>query len=355
MILEQKGTSYELPVSIPDLQFYHSDQPFELEAGGCLPELTIGYHTYGKLNEPKDNVIWVYHALTANSQVADWWAGLFGSDRLFDPEKHFIVCANILGSCYGTTGARSIHPHTGKAYGLDFPKVTIRDMVQAHELLRKHLKIEKIALAVGGSCGGHQVMEYAHHYPDRVEKMALLVTSARETAWAIAIHEAGRMSLEADQSFRENTDEAGAEGLRGARAVGLLGYRTIDAYIQTQTDSDTEKLEDFRASSYVQYQGDKLKRRFYAHCYWHLLKSLDTHNMGRGRGSLEAGLARLQMPSLVIAIDTDMLIPPIQQKFLAQHLPNATYKEIHSDFGHDGFLIETKQINQTIMDWLNEV
>ncbi|MEO1628076.1 MAG: alpha/beta fold hydrolase [Bacteroidota bacterium] len=254
MILETRGTSYAIPVDIPDLQFFHSASSFHLETGEQLHDLTIAYHTYGQMNARKDNVIWVFHALTANSHVTDWWAGLFGEGALFDPSKQFIVCANILGSCYGSTCARSINPLTNEAYGLDFPLVTIRDIVRAHDLLRAHLGIEQIALGVGGSCGGHQALEYAAIFPERMEKMALLVTSARESAWAIAIHEAGRMSLQADPSFWDNTDEAGEEGLRGARAVGLLGYRTYDAYIETQTDSDQEKLKDFRASSYIQYQ-----------------------------------------------------------------------------------------------------
>ena len=181
-------TSYPVPVDIPDLRFFYSDAPFPLEAGEILPQLTVAYHTYGTLNAAGDNVIWVCHALTANSNVADWWAGLFGLGRLFDPERYYIVCANIIGSCYGSTCARSIHPETGKPYGPDFPVVTIRDMVQAHDLLRKHLQINEIALCVGGSCGGHQVMEFAYLLKERMKKMALLVTSARETAWAIAIH-----------------------------------------------------------------------------------------------------------------------------------------------------------------------
>ena len=343
-------TTYPIPVAIEGLQSFHSAEPFPLESGVVLPELEIGYHTYGRLNAAGDNVVWVCHALTANSEVLDWWSGLFGQGTVIDPEEHFIVCANILGSCYGTTGPRSIDPRTGEAYGLDFPVVTIRDLVRAHDRLRQYLGIEKINLCIGGSCGGHQVLEYALFQPDLIERMALVVTSARESAWSIAIHEAQRMILEADPTFVENTDKAGAVALRAARGNALLHYRTSEAYVNRQTDRD-ERLEHFSAGSYIRYQGEKLERRFYAHCYYQLLKSLDTHHLGRGRGGLEKTLQDIKIPALVIAIDTDRLIPKVEQLFLAKHLPMSTYRLIESKYGHDGFLIEVAQISRALQEW----
>lgn len=341
---------YPIPVNIPGLQFYHHPEPLALEAGGVLPAFTVAYHTYGTLNAEGTNVIWVCHALTANSHVADWWEGIFGRDRLLDPQQYFIVCANILGSCYGTTCPRSKSTETGKAYGLDFPIFSIRDIVQAHDLLRKHLNIHEIALCIGGSCGGHQVMEFACLIPDRIKKIALLVTSARESAWAIAIHESQRLAIQADPSWREDRHEGGAAGLKAARGMGLIGYRTFSAYKDNQTDID-DRLDSFKAASYIRYQGDKLVRRFYAQCYWFLTKALDTHHIGRGRGGAETALRRLDMPALVIAIDSDVLIPPSEQRFLAAHLPNATFHEIHSGYGHDGFLIETEAVNRVVGAW----
>ena len=344
-------TTYRIPVEIPGLQFYHSPLPFQLEAGGELPELTIAYHTYGRLNTLKNNTIWVCHALTANSNVADWWSGLFGSGRLFDPERHFIVCANIIGSYYGSTGPRSIHPATGKAYGLDFPLVTIRDWARAHDLLRQHLGIDDIELCIGGSCGGHQVLEMAQLLRRRIKRMALLVTSARETAWAVAIHEAQRMAIQADPSFYEDRDTGGAAGMRAARGMGLVAYRTFEAYKNGQTDTD-DKFNDLKAASYIQHQGKKLEQRFYAQCYWYLTKALDSHHLGRGRGGAEAALAELGMPALVLSINSDLLIPPVEQDFLAMHLPAVTYVSLDSPFGHDGFLIETNDIEQILKAWL---
>ncbi|MEZ4957675.1 MAG: alpha/beta fold hydrolase [Saprospiraceae bacterium] len=180
-------TSYTIPIHIEGLQFYQHDKTVVLESGATLPEVTIAYHTYGKLNAATSNVIWVCHALTANSDVADWWKGLFGPGNVFDPEKYFIVCANVLGSCYGSTCPRSISPKTGKPYGIDFPAFTIRDWVKCHDLLRRRLGIEEIALCIGGSCGGHQVMEYAFHLKEKMKRIALLVTSAKETAGLLVL------------------------------------------------------------------------------------------------------------------------------------------------------------------------
>lgn len=345
-----KQHTYKIPVEIPDLQFYHHPMPFRLETGAVLPELTVAYHTFGRLNSAKNNVIWVCHALTANSNVADWWEGLFGPGNVFDPEKYFIVCANILGSCYGSTCSRSINPQTGKAYGTEFPVFTIRDIVQAHELLRQHLGINEIQLCIGGSCGGHQVLEFAYLLADKIKKMALLVTSVRETPWAIAIHEAQRMAIQADPTWKENRDDAGAEGLMAARGMGLVSYRTFEAYKYGQTDED-DKIDDFRAASYIRYQGRKLERRFYAQCYWYLTKALDAHHIGRRRGGAEAALSKLHQPALVLSINTDLLIPPGEQEFLAAHLPRATYHCLSSSYGHDGFLIETERIGKIILDW----
>jgi homoserine O-acetyltransferase len=343
--------SYKIPIHIDGLQFYNYNNAFTLESGEVLPEITIGFHTFGKLNESKNNVIWVCHALTANSDVSDWWKNMFGAGKVFDPEKYFIVCANILGSCYGSTCARSISPKTQKAYGVEFPLISIRDIAQAHELLRQHLGINEIELCIGGSCGGHQVMEFAYLIPEKINKIALLVTSARETAWAIATHTAQRLAIQADSTWQDDSDQAGGNGLKAARGMALLGYRTFDAYIKTQTD-ESEKLEDFKAASYINYQGKKLQDRFYAQCYFSLTKTLDTHHMGRGRGGIDIALGKLKMPAFVLSIESDQLIPPPEQFQLAEHLPNATFVSLESPFGHDGFLVEAETINETLLKWV---
>ena len=345
-----KKTNYTIPISIEGLQFYHHDKTVTLESGATLPEVTIAYHTFGKLNAAKNNVIWVCHALTANSNVADWWEGLYGPGNVFDPEKYFIVCANVLGSCYGSTCPRSISPKTGTAYGVDFPFFTIRDWVKCHDLLQQHLGVGEIALCIGGSCGGHQVMEFAFLQKEKIKSIALLVTSAKETAWAISTHEAQRLAIQADPTWQTDAEDAGKNGLKAARGMALLTYRTFRSYKDWQTDHE-EKLDDFRAASYIRYQGQKLERRFSAQCYWHMVKALDTHDIGRGRGGAAAALQQLPMPALVIAVNSDLLIPPEEQRFLNAHLPKSTYREIESEFGHDGFLVETEKIKRAILEW----
>ncbi len=348
-------TTYNIPVNIQDLQYYEHEKSVQLESGILLPRLTIGYHTFGTLSKTRDNVIWVCHALTANSDIREWWGDLLGPGKLFDTDKYFVVCANMLGSCYGTTGPRSRNPKDHISYGLEFPAFTIRDVAKVNLLLKDHLNIDEIFLLIGGSCGGHQCLEMALKEPEIVKSMALLATSARESAWAIALHEAGRMALMADPTFRENNDRAGAIGLKAARAQALLGYRTIQSYVKQQTDTDDHKIDDFKAASYVQYQGTKLERRFYAQCYYYLLKALDSHNIGRNRNGIEAALKQLTMPAIVIGIESDMLIPIPFQQMLAEHLPNASFRSIPSESGHDGFLIETEAITQAIRSALPQL
>ncbi len=347
-----QGPEYEIPVEIPGVKYYHHSSSFSLELGGTLHGITIAYNTYGELNPEGDNVIWVCHALTANSNVADWWSGLYGEGKLFDPLKYFIVCSNILGSCYGSTGPRSINPATGEAYGMDWPLVTIRDWVKAQDILRSHLGIHSIALCIGGSCGGHQVLEFAILNPDKIKRLGLLVTSSRETAWVIAIHEAQRLAMEADPTLYENENHAGDRGMKAARGTALLGYRTFESYVQSQTDlADT--VVDQLASTYIRHQGEKLVKRFYAHCYYHLTKSLDTHHLGRGRGAIDRVLKSIQIPAILIGIDSDRLIPVTEQQFLANHLPDVDCHIIHSLYGHDGFLIEAQKILEIFRDFEN--
>ncbi|MCL6524074.1 MAG: homoserine O-acetyltransferase [Thermoflavifilum sp.] len=335
------------------VQHFHSSEPFRLESGVVLPELHVAYHTYGQLNAAADNVIWICHALTANSDVAEWWPGLVGPGKVIDPEKYFIVCANILGSCYGSSGPLTPNPHTGKPYYSHFPLVTIRDMVHAHMLLAQYLGIKSIYLAVGGSMGGYQAMEWAIMEPAFIQRLFLLATGAAESAWGIAIHTAQRLAIEADSSWQEDRPDAGAKGLKAARAIGMLTYRNYQTFVRTQTDPDFSKIDHFKASSYILYQGDKLVRRFNAQSYWLLTKAMDSHNIARGRATkLEDVLVTMQQKTLILGITSDILCPPEEQRFLAQHMPHSAYYEIDSPYGHDGFLIEFAIIGQILHDWL---
>lgn len=333
----------------PKLLKYH--QPFTLETGGGLPSLEIAFHTYGKLNEKKDNVIWVCHALTANSDVYDWWNGLFGKDKLFHEGNYFIVCANIIGSCYGTTGPLSNDPATAAPYFNSFPLVTVRDLVHAHKILKAHLGIEKINIGIGGSLGGYQLLEWAVTDPEIFDHLILMATSAKESSWGRAIHAAQRMAIEADCTFRKNSPEGGREGLKTARAIGLLTYRNYEIFCSKQPDPDTI-YENFNAGSYLEHQGEKLAARFNAYSYRALTRTMDSHNLARGRGTLENVLGKIKAKTLVIGISSDILCPVAEQRFLAKHIPGATLIEIDSPYGHDGFLIEHELLSRNIRNFL---
>lgn len=331
--------------------FIHEDA-FHLESGTSLPQVEIAFHTYGKLNSDRSNVVWICHALTANSDAADWWSGLVGEGKAIDSKDHFIVCANILASCYGTSGPLTTDPRTGQPYFSTFPQVTIRDMVKAHILLRKHLGIDKIKLCIGGSMGGYQVMEWAVMEPSVIEKIGLVATSARESAWGIAIHTAQRLAIEADHTWKEMRAAAGAAGLKAARAIGMLTYRNYGSFVRTQTDEDDNKLDGFRASSYIDYQGDKLVKRFNVYSYWLLSKAMDSHNLARGREKLEDVLSSIKIPALVVGISSDQLCPVSEQKYITKHLPSAEFYEIDSPYGHDGFLIEWEKLGKLVRGFL---
>jgi homoserine O-acetyltransferase len=312
---------------------YKHDRPFQLESGTTLPSIEIAYSTFGSLNEAKDNVIYVCHALTANADVANWWPGMVGDDLIFDPGKYFIVCANLLGSCYGTTGPSAINPSTNQKYGNAFPLITVRDLVKAHQLLAEHLQFKAIHLLCGGSLGGQQAMEWAILDSPFIKNLFLMATNPRHSAWGIAFNEAQRMAL-----------EAGAKGLEAARAIAMLSYRNYTMYENTQTDIE-EKVDDFRAASYQRYQGLKLKKRFDPDSYYLLSKAMDSHHVGRARNSMHEALAEIKAKTLVVGISTDILFPNKEQEFLAENIPGAVLEIIPSDYGHDGFLIEVETIS----------
>ena len=323
---------------------YHHHSPFGLEPGGVLDKLTIAYHTFGTLNEKRDNVVWVCHALTANSDVPDWWLHTVEEGKFLDPSRYFIICANILGSPYGTTAPLHENPATGEPYYGDFPAYTIRDMVNAHRVLADALGIEKIHTLVGCSVGGFQAVEWAVMEPDRFERLSLMATDAVATPWTIAIDESQRMCIEADATWGERRPDAAAAGLAAARAIGLLSYRGPSGYNLTQRDTE-EYPAPRRAVSYQRYQGEKLVRRFDAYSYHSILDAFDTHDVGRGRGGMEKALSGIKARTLVIGLTTDIVFPPEDMRVLASRIPGARYEEIQSPFGHDGFLVEHSQLN----------
>ncbi len=329
---------------------FNYQEHFRLESGGLLPGFQLKYTTLGELNEGRSNVVWVCHALTGSSNFTEWWADLFSEDGPFDPNEYFIICANSLGGCYGSTGPLSTNPKTNRPYYHDFPLITNRDVVQAFDLLRQHLGLKKIHTLLGGSLGGQQALEWAVQQPDLVDHLIPIACNALHSPWGIAINEAQRLAIESDSSWRENSPMAGQNGLAAARAMSMITFRTFDAF-QSQTEQTANKLDDYKAASYQRYQGEKLVNRFNAFSYWTLTKAMDNHHVARHHLNLTEALGRIKSKTLVIGIESDLLFPVQEQRITNEAIANAQLVVIQSDYGHDGFLVETKQLKSIIQQF----
>ncbi|MDY3782851.1 MAG: homoserine O-acetyltransferase [Candidatus Cryptobacteroides sp.] len=327
-----------------------TDGIFRFENGGELPSIRIAYYCSDREYRPSDRVIWFCHALTGNANPEDWWPQMVGPGCVFDPEKDFVVCVSMIASPYGECSPLSVNPETGKPYLLSFPRVSVRDMVRAAILVRKALGIESIDLLLGPSIGGFQALEWAVMEPSVMKKAVFLATGARVLPYLTAFNEAQRMALKADPSFlRAEGPEGGSEGLKAARAIALISYRTFEGYNSTQAEQEQDTMFADRAASYERYQGDKLlSRGFDAYSYWYLSYAVDSQNLGRGRGGVEAALSSIKARAAVISIDSDVIFPPSDGRRMAESIPGAEYYEMTSTFGHDGFLIEYEQLKVII-------
>jgi homoserine O-acetyltransferase len=330
------------------------DFDLELESGERLPKPILAFQTWGTLNAERSNVIWVCHALTGNHRVHEWWDGLFGPGKCFDPKDQFIVCVNVPGSCYGSVGPLSFRS-PGERYFRSFPLITVRDMVRALDCVRVFLEIDRIAVLIGASLGGQQVLEWSVQQPQLFRSIIPIATNVQHSPYGIAFNEAQRLAIEADPTFQENSYCGGRNGLIAARAIGMLSYRSYEGYRITQSESTNEKSDHFKAASYQRYQGEKLANRFNAYSYWILSKAMDSHNLSRNRQPAAELLAAINIPALVIGIDSDQLFPLVEQKWIAEHLPNAELVTLSSDFGHDGFLVEFDRLSTAIQSFLTAV
>jgi homoserine O-acetyltransferase/O-succinyltransferase len=327
------------------------NEPFELESGATLPGFRLRYTTVGKLNPDRSNIVWVCHALTGRSDFTTWWGKLFSAEGAFDPSRYFIICANILGGCYGSTGPLSVNHESGKPFYHDFPFITNRDGVRAFDELRKHLGFDNVHTLIGGSLGGQQVLEWGILQPGVFERLIPIACNAVHSPWGIAFNEAQRLAIEADPTWKNNDDLAGRNGLKAARATAMLSYRNYATYQLTQLENSPERLDNFRAASYQRYQGEKLANRFNAFTYWTLSKMMDSHDVGRNRASMQQALGEIKSKTLLIGIDSDILFPVEEQLFLFDHISSAELKIISSLYGHDGFLAEFDQLNKAILQF----
>lgn len=335
-------------------EIFQNNKPFTLESGFTLRSHQLAYTTYGSLNSTKDNAVWIFHALTANSDPAEWWPGLVGEGKLFDPSVYYIICVNMPGSCYGSIGPLDINPETGTPYYHDFPLFTTRDMIRTYQYLRQHLGIRKICIGIGGSMGGQQLLEWAIEEPDLFRTIFPIATNARHSPWAIAFNASQRMCIEADKSWTDSNPFAGINGMKVARSVALLSYRSYETYELGQHEQTNDKISHFNSESYQRYQGDKLAARFNAFSYFALSKSMDSHNVGRLRAGVQEALNSIAARSLAIGIKTDILFPVGEQEYLAAHIPGGKFRIIDSPYGHDGFLLEFQQIEQHINEFIKK-
>lgn len=275
-----------------------------------------------------------------------------GERKFLDPEKYFVICANVLGSCYGSTGPTTPLPPDGKPLYADFPMLTVRDMVQAHRLLARHLGLERINTIIGSSLGGFQALEWLVEDPEIAENAVICATDYQCRPWLAAINKAMYMAIEADADYGRPAPDAARKGLEAARAIALLSYRSHSAYDLTQQDDPArENPFEKRAHSYQAYQGKKLADRFDVYSYLRMCRSSDTHDVARGRGSHAKALARIKANCLVVAVSSDILFPPQYHEELHAMIPGSEYHIIDSEFAHDGFLIEHEKLDNLISGW----
>lgn len=333
-------------------------QPFITENGAVFKQADAAYKTWGELNEKRDNVVVICHALTGHAAADEWFPGIFGEGRLCDPEEHFIICINVPGSSYGSLGPWSVNPYSGEMYRGDFPPITIRDMVRFQMLLLNQLEINGIKTVIGGSMGGMQALEFSI-MDERVQSAIFIAMGMKHSPWAIGISEAQRAAIFADNKWNNgfyDRSNPPSDGLSAARMMAMITYRTPGNYEQKfGRDFQEKDKKQFRVESYLQYQGKKLSSRFDALSYVSLTRAMDSHDISRDRAAAEEVLAAIDIPVQVISITSDRLYPPVEQQELARLLPRGFYGEITSEYGHDAFLIEFEQLNNIINPFISQI
>lgn len=386
------------------------ERPLNLQRGGRLERVAVAFETYGELNEDGSNAVLIAHALTGSAHAAGvtdredvpgWWDPLIGPGKPVDTRRFFVICSNVLGGCYGTTGPSSLDPDTGHPYGPDFPSYTIRDMVKVQHRLLVQLGVTSLRAVIGGSMGGMQVLEWAAGHPEMVRGIVPIAIGARHSAWAIGLNEVARRAITADpawQGGRYALERQPETGLGLARAIAMLTYRSYDSLEQKfgrervngdvrGSDRGVRNPKDsprgatsgshgasadshgptaalrgandaldasFQIASYLAYQGVKLVERFDANTYLSLTRAMDDYDLAEGRGTLRQVLNKMTMPALVLGIDSDVLYPEAEAKALVEHLPAARYATISSPHGHDAFLIEYPQLAAQLRRFLQD-
>lgn len=348
---------------------------FALAGGAVLPELTIAYETYGRLNANASNAILICHALTGDQHVASrhpvtgkdgWWTRLVGPGKPVDPEHWFIICANVLGGCMGSTGPSSVDPRDGRPYAMRFPVITISDMVAAQARLLDHLGVERLAAVVGGSMGGMQALSWAVQYPQRVGKVVAIATAARHSAQNIAFHEVGRQAIMADPMWAGGNygDTPPAAGLAVARMAAHITYLSeagltekFGRRLQNRDQVSFGFDADFQVESYLRHQGLSFVERFDANSYLYITRAMDYYDLAQPHdGNLARAFADVRSRFCLISFTSDWLYPTAESRRIVRALNAAgapvSFVELESPFGHDAFLLDAPEMNRVVNGFL---
>ena len=373
------STDAERIVAKQSVELFSDNDPLILASGENLGPIRVAYETYGILSAEKDNVIFVCHALTGDAHAAGkhsledekagWWDDFIGPGRGIDTDKYFVVCANVLGGCTGTTGPTSISPKTSKPFGLDFPFITVEDIVRTHRALMSHLGIEHLAAVIGGSLGGMQVLEWVAQAPENLDNAIVLASAAQLSAQGIAFNTVGRRAIYADPHFQNGEyyqkGEVPKYGLALARMIAHITYLS-EASIEKKfgrrlQDSDEFGFElqqetEFQIESYLHYQGNRFVERFDANSYLYLTRAMDYFDLASRYGGLDAAVKNTTARFLIASYTTDWLFPSSQSRKLVSSLVSTgrhvSYCELESHFGHDAFLLEIEQLTKIIKAFL---
>ncbi len=370
-------------IGIVETQFFTfaEDEPFTLDSGAALSPVTLAYETYGTLNADRSNAILICHALSGSAHAAGlhrdagemqvgWWDDCIGPGKAFDTDRYFVICSNVLGSCYGSSGPTSTNPATGKPYGLNFPVVTIQDMVRAQVRLIDHLGIDKLFAVAGGSMGGMQVLAWAANHPERIRAAIPLATTARHSPMLIAFSEVGRQAIYADPYWHNgdyyDRPQKPDAGLAVARMVGHITYLSDDSMqekfgrrLRGRERFGYEFQTEFEVESYLKYNGHKFTRRFDANSFLYVTKAMDYFDLGANGSLASAFRGAADVKFLVVSFTSDWLYPTYHSKELVKALTavtaDVTYLDILSRWGHDAFLLEVDTMTGLIGNFLGRL
>ena len=354
------------------------DVELQLESGRLLGPLTLAYETYGSLTPAKDNAVWVAHAWTGDAHAAGmhspedrrpgWWDDMIGPGKVLDTNRYFVVCANVIGSCFGSTGPTSINPRTGKPYHLSFPVVMIRDMVRAQQLLLDHLGIEQVLTVIGGSMGAMQALEWAVHYPERTRSIIPIAGTGCQSPMAISLNAVARQSIYNDPLWRKGNykpEHPPTDGLALARSIGHISFLS-DTSMHLKfgrrfsvRDGIFDFFGQFEVERYLEYNGRNFVDRFDTNSFLYLAKALDLYDVSWGFDSLTEAMARIECPSLWFAFTSDWLYPPYQTEIVVKELETqgkpVEYHLIESEYGHDSFLVEPDKFTPKVIAFLDRL